>query len=98
MPAETKRLHKRIGLRDRWFLALVTGVVLVCAPTAIVVSAHSSPQLEPGCVTTIRAHFMGGATVKYCGSRAVTFCREQAAEGKHVPSQCEKLVATRATQ
>jgi hypothetical protein len=91
MPAEQARLSKRLGVRDRWFVGLVAGLVLVGTPVAIVLGANTSPRVPPGCVTTIVPHVMGGATRTYCGAAAVAFCRRSASLGSEPSSQCSKL-------
>lgn len=90
MPAESIRFHRRIRPRDRWFVALVACATLVGTPTAVLLSSESSGA-GAGCVTTIRASVMGGATFKYCGADAVAFCRQSGAGDKGTASQCEAL-------
>lgn len=92
MPAETKRLQRRITPRDRWFVAVLACAALVGTPAAVLLSAHSArPGADAGCVTTVRASIMGGATYKYCGASAVTACRQFASEDKTLAARCEAL-------
>lgn len=92
MPAETKRLQRRISARDRWFFAVLAGAALVGTPAAFLLgSDRSHPSTGARCVTTIRASIMGGATYKYCGAEAVKACRQFAADDKGLAARCEKL-------
>lgn len=92
MPAETRRLQRRITGRDRWFLALLACAALVGTPSAVLLLQHSSrPGTGALCVTTIRASIVGGATYKYCGENAVAACRQFATHDKGLAAQCEKL-------
>jgi hypothetical protein len=93
LPAETKRLQRRITGRDRWFLALLAALALVGTPVAALLLAHGShPATNARCVTTMRASIMGGATYKYCGAKAVAAaCREFAAKDKALAKRCEEL-------
>jgi hypothetical protein len=95
MPAESARLFKRLGVRDRWFVGLATAAVVVGTPLAIVFGANTSPHVPAGCVTTIVPHLTGGATRTYCGAAAVEFCRRSQAKGAGPAAQCAKLEAER---
>jgi hypothetical protein len=94
VPAESERLLRRIGARDRLFLAVLALATLVGAVVAIVlVSGRSSgPSVRAGCVSVVRSGFMGGATYTYCGKDASAFCRRRSAAGDDaVARQCELL-------
>jgi len=99
VPAESKRLQRRITRRDRWFLTLLALLALIGTPSAVLLRSHDShPSTDAGCVTTIRASIIGGATYKYCGADAVAACRQFATEDKAFAAQCEQLALTRRRQ
>jgi hypothetical protein len=92
VPAESKRLYRRIGRRDRWFLALLLVAALVATPAAVVLLQNDSARgADDRCVTVMRASIMGGATYKYCGASAVVACRQFAGEHKALAARCEAL-------
>jgi hypothetical protein len=39
----------------------------------------------------MRASIMGGATYKYCGTNAITACKEFAAHDNALAARCEQL-------
>jgi len=99
VPAESERLQRRITRRDRWFLTLLALLALIGTPSAVLLRSHDShPSTDAGCVTTIRASIIGGATYKYCGADAVAACRQFATEDKAFAAQCEQLALTRRRQ
>lgn len=92
MPAEAKRLQRRITGRDRAFLVVVAAVALVGTPSAVLLSWHgSTPSSDARCVTTTRAFIMGAATFKYCGADAVAACRGSATTDEGLAAQCERI-------
>jgi hypothetical protein len=92
VPAETQRLQRRITPRDRWFVAVLACAALVGTPAAVLLSSHDArPGADAGCVTTVRASIMGGATYKYCGARAATACRQFGGDDKRLAARCEAL-------
>jgi hypothetical protein len=92
VPAESDRLRRRIGGRDRLFLGLVAGALVAATVTGVLVSRHA-PQSGPHerCLQFSHPNFTGGATYKYCGAAAVTFCRHSASQFQGVVAQCERL-------
>jgi hypothetical protein len=98
VPAEATRLQRRIGARDRWFLALLAVAALIGTASALVFGQRSAdPSAEARCVAIIRASWMGGATFKYCGADAATFCRRAAGSDKEIASQCERAGLARSS-
>ena len=92
MPAEAKRLQRRITGRDRSFLVVLAAAALVGTPSAVLLSQHrSTPSPDAHCVTMIRAFIMGGATFKYCGADAVVACRQAPTTDKGLAAQCERI-------
>jgi hypothetical protein len=87
VPAESQRLLRRVGARDRRFLAVVAGVAAIATPVAVVFSGSHPPS---GCVTTTRAGFMGGQTYRYCGAAAVVACRTRAARDPSLAASCRR--------
>jgi hypothetical protein len=65
MPAESARLRRRLGRRDRRFLGLVVTTAALAAPVGVVLAEHGS-KVKPGCVRTLERGFMGGQTVTRC--------------------------------
>lgn len=74
MPAESRRLRRRVRSRDRWFLAAAACVAVVGTPVAIVLTSSSGAGDRAGCVSRIEAGFMGGQTRTVCGARAAALC------------------------
>jgi hypothetical protein len=92
VPAEAIRLQRRLGARDRWFLALLGLALLVGSAGAFAVgrSSSSGASADAGCVSITRASWMGAATFKACGANAVRFCRQSARGDEEVAAKCEK--------
>lgn len=79
MPAEAIRLQRRLGARDRLFIAVLAAAVVLGAIAAIAFgqSGGGAPAASgTGCVTVTRASWMGSANLAYCGADAVTYCRK----------------------
>ena len=92
MPVETGRLQRRIGPRDRRFLALLACAALVGTPSAVLLGGHGErSSVGARCVTTTGASIMGGATFTYCGASAVAFCRRSASGDERVAARCARL-------
>ena len=89
MPAESKRLHRRVRSRDRWFVGLVVASTAIGTPLAVVLGSHGS-SLRPGCVATLRQGFMGGQTTTYCSRQAVQVCRREAAGDASLAALCRR--------
>jgi hypothetical protein len=90
MPAEAIRLQRRLGTRDRWFIALLLLAVLLGSASAVAVSRLSSSDAsaDAGCVSITRASWMGAATFRACGAEAVTFCRTSARGDEEIAAKC----------
>ncbi len=67
MPAESNRLRRRLGARDRRLIAAAACVAAASAPAALLVGGHASRPRS--CVTYDRAGFMGAETVTVCDNR-----------------------------
>ena len=89
MPAESDRLRRRVRPRDRWFVGLVATAVLAGTPAAVVLAAHG-PTRPAGCVTILRAGFMGGQTGTYCGRRAARLCRSEGGFHRALAAECRE--------
>ncbi len=90
MPAESRRLRRRVRARDRWFLAAATGVALVGTPAATLLASSSATGTRPGCVSTREAGFMGGQTVTVCGAQAAALCRSAARREPSLAAECRR--------
>ncbi len=78
MPAEAIRLQRRLGARDRWFIALLAAAALLATVATIAIGrlgGDVGTASGSGCVTVTRASWMGSATLRYCGPGAVAYCR-----------------------
>jgi hypothetical protein len=98
MPAEAIRLQRRLGARDRWFIALLAGAILIGTFATIVigrVGTDSPAKVGSGCVALSRASWMGSATIRYCGADAVTYCRESQ-PGQSAAGHAESVARCRA--
>ncbi len=92
MPAEARRLRRRITRRDRWFIVAVVSAAVVATPTAVLLSEHGSTRgTDARCVSTIRAFIMGAATFRYCGADAAVACRRFASRDSGLAAQCERI-------
>lgn len=100
MPAEAARFRRRLRLRDRWFVGVVAGGLVVGTPVAIALSDPGSGSPRDGrCIATIETGFMGGQTRRYCGRAAVAFCRSPAvARRTELAAACRRLGAARSTR
>jgi hypothetical protein len=78
VPAETIRLQRRLGARDRWFIAILVAATLVATVATVAagrVGDNPAAASRTGCVSVTRASWMGSATLSYCGAEAVGYCR-----------------------
>ena len=78
MPAEAVRLQRRLGTRDRWFIAILAAATLIGAIATVAagrMGGTSATASGAGCVSVSRASWMGSATLRYCGADAVAYCR-----------------------
>lgn len=92
MPAEAARLQRRVGRRDRLFLAALACAAAVAAP-AIVLAARgqgSPARSDAACITAAHAGVLGGGAYHYCGDAAVAFCRRFAGD-EAVAGECAGL-------
>ncbi len=92
MPAESERLRRRLGGRDRWFLALVAAALIAATATGFLLGRHGSGRgPNARCVQYSHPNFTGGATYTFCGAAARAFCRRPEAQHEGVVAQCERL-------
>jgi hypothetical protein len=97
VPTEAIRLHRRLGTRDRWFLAILVSATLIGALATIVAaqaSGGSSDARRAGCVSVTRASWTGSATLSYCGADAVAYCRTTGI-GQFAAGHAESIAACR---
>jgi hypothetical protein len=96
MPAEAVRLRRRLGARDRWFIALLACATLIGTLATIVAGrvGGDSPETGARCVTVSRASWMGSATIRYCGAEAEAYCRESRA-GQSAAGHAESVARCR---
>lgn len=93
MPAEAVRLKRRIGHRDRRFLAALVCAAVIGTPAIVLVGRHGGAQASPRnatCIEAAHAGVLGGGTYHYCGADAVAFCRRFSAEAS-IAAKCETL-------
>jgi hypothetical protein len=98
VPAEAIRLQRRLGARDRLFIAILAAATLIGAIAAIAIgrSGDDSPAASAtGCVKVTRASWMGSATLSYCGADAVTYCRKTGI-GQFATGHAESVARCRA--
>jgi hypothetical protein len=89
MPAESIRLHRQVRPRDRWFVGVVVAATLAVTPVAVIATEHG-PSRPAGCVTTLRAGFMGGQTGTFCGAKAAAVCRREGASDASLAAECRQ--------
>lgn len=90
MPAESARVRRPLGRRDRCFLALAACAALAATSAAAVVGGRGS-EPAPGCVATIQPGFMGGQTSTVCGTKAIELCRARAEDDASLAADCRAL-------
>jgi hypothetical protein len=67
-------------------------MALIGTPSAVILSLQASgSSVSDGCVTTMRASIMGGATYKYCGADAAPACRQFSARDRDLAARCVEL-------
>jgi hypothetical protein len=97
MPAEAIRLQRRLGARDRWFIALLALAVVIGSASALVVShERDASRADARCIEFIRASWMGGATFTYCGDEAAAFCRQAGSSEAEIAAECKRAGLARA--
>jgi hypothetical protein len=67
VPAESARLRRSLGGRDRRFLAIVAAAVVLATATMLVLAGRGANP-PAGCVRHLERGFMGGQTVTICGN------------------------------
>jgi hypothetical protein len=92
MPAEAARLNRRIGQRDRRFLAALAGAGAASAAFAVffVLQGTAAPT-RSDCITFEQAGVMGGGTWRFCGADAISYCRRHSAESTTLADRCRVL-------
>jgi hypothetical protein len=65
MPAESTRLRRSLGRRDRRFLAIVAAAIVLGTPVGLVL-AERTPKPPAGCTRRLERGFMGGQTATIC--------------------------------
>jgi hypothetical protein len=95
VPAEAARFTRRIGQRDRRFLAALAGAGAAGAAVGVLFASHGSPAVpRTDCVTLDQAGVMGGGTWRYCGADAISFCKQHAADDNTLAERCRLLGAS----
>ena len=90
MPAEAKRLNRGLGVRDRRFFAAVACAAATGTSVGALAVAHGNSP-SAGCVTRDAAGVLGGGTWRYCGARAIAYCRAHAREDASLSVQCARV-------
>ncbi len=94
MPAEISRLTRRLGARDRLFLAVVACAAVAAIPIGIVLAegdSSASSTTPSHCVKELKESIMGGADYQYCGAAADQECAASAAQNESLAAQCRRL-------
>jgi hypothetical protein len=90
VPAESSRLGRRLGARDRLFLAAFACAVVVAVPVGILVS-HEGSGGSGRCITEQSVGFMGAQWLHLCGTKADAECKRAAAASTSLAAQCRKI-------
>ena len=88
------RLERRIGRRDRAFLAGLACAALLAVPAFVLLSrddARPSSQTGAGCIEAAHAGVLGGGTYRFCGSDAESFCARFAPAEAAIAGKCARL-------
>lgn len=94
MPAEAARFTRRIGRRDRRFLAALAGAGAAGAAVGVLFASHGSAAIpRDDCVTLDQAGVMGGGTWRFCGADAIAFCKQHSSDDQTLADRCRLLGA-----
>jgi len=88
------RLERRIGRRDRAFLAGLTCAALLAVPAFVLLGrndARPASLTGAGCIEAAHAGVLGGGTYRYCGSDARSFCARFAPAEAAIAGKCARL-------
>ena len=88
------RLERRIGRRDRAFLAALAGAALLSVPAFVLFGRDGTPpasQTGAGCIEAAHAGVLGGGTYRYCGGDAKSFCARFAPAETEIAGKCARL-------
>jgi hypothetical protein len=92
LPSEASRLARRVGPRDRRFLAGLAALAVIGA-AAGAVSLGGGPAPVASCVSFDAPGVMGGGTWHLCGGAARSFCTAHAGESRTLAVGCAVLGA-----
>jgi hypothetical protein len=88
----------RLGLRERWMIAGVLGVVVVGLVVLAISIGSSGPKSGNGCVDVTIAGPIGGEQLHRCGAEARSLCAAVGRPGgitgapsKDVARECRKV-------
>jgi hypothetical protein len=90
VPAESERLRRRLSRRDLCFLAALAAAALVAIVVGLLARGQA-PARPRDCVEFSHPNFTGGATYRYCGSQALSFCRRAPAAAPSLAAQCARI-------
>jgi hypothetical protein len=90
VPAESERLRRRLSRRDLWFLAALAAAALLAVVAGLLAAGHARARVG-GCVEFSHPNFTGGATYRYCGAQALSFCRRDPAPAPPLVAQCARI-------
>jgi hypothetical protein len=68
------RVNAPLRSNDRRVLAVMACVTVVAVIAAVVFALTRPSQSDAGCVVITVPASVGGATIRYCGEKAKTFC------------------------
>jgi hypothetical protein len=91
VPAETTRLSRRLGARDRRFLTVFACAVVASIPIGLVLAHRDSGGTPSHCVSVQGVGFMGGGSTQYCGAAADARCKNAEAHDTALVAQCRKI-------
>ncbi len=92
MPAEGQWDRVNVPLRshDRRVLAVMACVAVVAIVGGVIFALTRPAHSDAGCVVFTVPASVGGATVRYCGGKAKTFCASK--DGRtEAAAQCRRL-------
>jgi hypothetical protein len=92
VPAEAARFERRVGRRDRLFLAALACAAALAGPAIVLATRDHGTRAreDAACITAAHAGVLGGGTYHYCGEAAVEFCRRFAGDPA-VAGECAGL-------
>src|SRR5471030_1698082 len=92
MPVEGQwdRVNVPLRTHDRRVLAVMAGLTAIVVIGAVIFAVTRPAHSNAGCVVFTIPASVGGATIRYCGGRAKTFCATKGVPAA-AAAECRRL-------